>query len=440
MKKVKEWEKAKAGGYYLCIFLLMLFLNILTLYISDDFRYLYSFYDYERIESLPQIIMSMRAHRYSMNGRIVVHTLVQIFGMFPMWVFDIVNSGIFVLQVALMHKLAKGEMSRNPIVILMIFCGIWLFCPVFGQVNLWQDGSFNYLWGSVLSLFFLQFYAEKYWNNKNIQTLQGKICFILLSFGVGAYSETASATSIFMAVILLALSVFERRRKCEAFWLASVLVAFLGYITIYLAPAQLRQKSAEMTMSALLSNFMNISMKYWSIMGVLLCAFIVTLVLNIRMKTERRRICLAMVFLVGSLAAHFILVFAQYYVPRSSSAAMVYILAADAILLYPLLDVQRKKLCTILCTAILSLATVPSLGFGICDIVDTYYQMKENEAYIYECRAAGIMDVEVPIIISETNYSVANSGRYLKEDPTTWPNEAMAVYYGVDSLTGIYEE
>ena len=57
-----------AGILYLCIFLFMLVLNKLSVYIADDFRYLYSFNDFKRIESVPQVILSMRAHRYNMFG------------------------------------------------------------------------------------------------------------------------------------------------------------------------------------------------------------------------------------------------------------------------------------------------------------------------------------------------------------------------------------
>ena len=47
------------------IFLLMLGCNLLTKYIADDFRYMFSFADWSRIEHLSQIIPSMAAHAKS---------------------------------------------------------------------------------------------------------------------------------------------------------------------------------------------------------------------------------------------------------------------------------------------------------------------------------------------------------------------------------------
>lgn len=438
---LKKWEKPLKMScvIYMVMFLFLLVLNVLTLYISDDFRYLFSFYDYERIESLSQIILSMRAHRYSMNGRLVVHTLVQIFGMLPMWFFDTVNAVMFVLQIALVHKIAMGSLPRSNTLLLTAFCGVWLFCPVFGQVNLWQDGAVNYLWGTVLTLLFLVPFMEAYLGGDGVKTKFGKLCFLCLAFGMGAYSETASAAAIFMALLFLLLIKFARKAKLRPLLPAAVAIAAVGYITIYLAPAQWNQKSVELTASAFLGNVVKVFGEYWSIMGILFCIFAVTLLLNLSFKTDRNRMLLALVFFAGSLAAHFILIFAQYYVPRSSSASVVYLLTADSILLYPLLSGAGKRKWKGLWVALLLVFTVPALIPGVADIADTYQRMKENEACIYACREQGMMDIEVPIIVSKTEYSVANGGRYLKEDPTTWPNEAMAVYYEINSLTGTYE-
>lgn len=423
----------------LCMFVFILILNILTLYIADDFRYLYSFNDRtKRIENISDIILSMRAHRYHMNGRLVAHTIVQFFGMLPRWVFDIFNSGVYVLQIAILFALGRNKMPRSNLMLLAIFCGMWLLCPHYSAVNLWQDGAMNYLWSTVLALIFLQVFIQEYIYDKQIRTWFGKFCFLCLSFGMGAYSETASSAAIFMAMLIVLL---EQKKKMKGIWLAAIVIACIGYITIYLSPAQWREKSAEMTIPTLTENFLNASRMYWKMCRELLCAFIIALVLNLILRTDRRQIFLGLILFAGSLAANFILMFAQYYAARSAYGAFVYLLAADVILLYPLLESKKTKRLILLLCLILIILSVPSLISGTEDVYSTYNQMKQNEAYIYACKEKGILDIEVPMISGSTKYSVGGSNKYLDtEDAAMWPNYSMSYYYGVNSIIGVIPE
>lgn len=426
---------------YLVVFLFVLVLNGLSPYIADDFRYLYSFNDFERIESIPQIITSMRAHRYNMNGRLVAHTLVQLLGMLPMWVFDILNAAMLVLQCALVHKIARGRCPRSNLVLVGIFCCVWVFTPAFGQVNLWQDGAVNYLWSCVFALLFLIPFIEEFLFDRAIRSGFDKFCFLCLSFGMGAYSETVSAAAIGMAILLVFLLLIYRKRRFKPIWGISLLIAIVGYLSIYTAPAQWREKSAEMSLPVLLENFCSVASSYWNLLGVLLVVFLVVFVLNLAIRTDGKRVWLSLVFLAGSIAANFIMMFASYYSARSAVGAFVFLLAADAILVYPLLGCGKYRAVLIAGFAALCIATVPALIKGSADIWDTYTHLTQNEAYIYQCKEQGILNIQVPLFDPATKYSEAYGSVYLNtEDPTTWPNDAMIKYYGVETLLGVEAE
>lgn len=86
MKKLNaKADKILLAIVFVCIFLLMLYCNIKTPMLIDDYSYLYSFDDWSRIENVFQIFPSMAAHRLSMNGRVVAHFFLQFFLMFPTW-------------------------------------------------------------------------------------------------------------------------------------------------------------------------------------------------------------------------------------------------------------------------------------------------------------------------------------------------------------------
>ncbi len=60
------------------IFLLLLLCNFLTDLVADDFVYIYSFENGERITGIFQIFGSMKAHSLIMNGRLFAHFFVQL--------------------------------------------------------------------------------------------------------------------------------------------------------------------------------------------------------------------------------------------------------------------------------------------------------------------------------------------------------------------------
>ncbi len=424
---------------YAGIFLFLLVLNGLSPYITDDFRYCYSFHDDQRIESISQIIMSMRAHRYHPNGRLVSHSIVHFFSMFPVWIFDVVNSAMFVFLIALVKRISAGGTQKPGAARTgAVFLVTWLFCPAFGQVNLWQDGACNYLWSTVFALLFLWPITEDFMGGRPVSAWYEKACYLCLSFGMGAYLETVSAAAIGIAVLLLLLMRFWQRRKVQKLWLWSVAVATVGYISIYTAPAQLRSNGAEMTLAILLKNFLTTAENYWDLFGPLLCVFLVGLTMCVLSKVEWKKILLALVFFAGSLAANFIMMFANHYSFRSAVGAFLYLAVAVFTVIWPLLEIRQYKKVLGAVTILLVLVAIPALASGTADIWDTYCQIRENEAKIYACKEQGILDVALPVIETKTKYSEADGLVYLDtEDPTTWPNDSMARFYGLNSLIGI---
>ena len=109
----KNRSKVAFWGIVTVIFLILLGCNWLTLYISDDFSYAYSFDDGTRIAGIGDIVKSMAAHTQKMNGRIVAHTFVQFFSMFPNVVFDVVNASIFTVFIYMVYLLGMGKFYSN---------------------------------------------------------------------------------------------------------------------------------------------------------------------------------------------------------------------------------------------------------------------------------------------------------------------------------------
>lgn len=121
----------------LAVFLFMALLSFLTPMIADDYSYSFSFADYRRIESVGDIVESMAAHRETINGRIIAHSMVQLFLLLPKAVFNTVNglaAALFVFLISLYSDF--GLERKNAFVLAIAVLALWYFVPQFGEVFL----------------------------------------------------------------------------------------------------------------------------------------------------------------------------------------------------------------------------------------------------------------------------------------------------------------
>lgn len=435
---MKKWDTNRkiTAMIYAAIFLIMFLCNFLTPYLVDDFNYRLSFVTKEPLRNVWEIFPSMAAHAQSMNGRLSAHFLVQLFTLMPRIVFDLVNSGMFCLLIWLITGYAFG--NRSNLLTAAVFCAIWLYEPAFGEVNLWQDGAINYMWSVVVILAYLKPFARLYLDgNKGQCNIVFKLGFLLFSLFAGSYSETSSAAAVFISFLLVVLSAGENGWRIDRYGAGCVVMAAAGYLTIYMAPAQWVNKSTELSVKTLINNFETATLMYASF-GILAAAAVVLLVVNLSQCTEKKTILLGMVFVAGSLAANYIMIFAGYYPERSAVAAFVLLMTVLVMWISPVMKSVQWRTAAVSAVAVLMLAVFPALVSGVKDVATTYLRITENEHLICESRDQGISHVEVPMISPNTKYSALYGAKYLDmEDRYSWPNDSMAIYYGVESILGV---
>ena len=427
-------SRLAVAAVLLGIFLVMLFCNFNTNLVADDYQYCFSFLDKSRIESVADIFPSMAAHRHSMNGRVVAHFMVQLFLMLPKAVFNVFNAAFFAAMVYLIYYIAKREHEHNALLAMCIFGLIWILQPEFGQVYLWLDGSVNYLWCLVACLLFLIPWMNKFLYDRDLGKL-GQVVFTLFSLFVGAFSENASVALIFMCMLFIFLCKVWRKQKLSLWMWLSLLAAFVGFMYMMLAPAESVNKSAEFAISVLLGNFIETG-KYYLKFWPLLISFVLFYYLAVKQNVQQSIRVLAAVFLLGSMAGHFVLMFAMYCAGRSTFIGLILLICANALLFVPLFEGKSVKLLSLLC-AVCICFTMYWGYIGIRDISRTHYLLSFNEQLVSEAVAAGEKHVQLPRHYAQTKYSALEGLSYLNtEDVTDWPNVYMALYYGADTIIG----
>lgn len=418
------------------IFLFMLVCNCLTPYQADDFYYHFRVDNGEAMDNIADIIPSMIAHAEVLNGRLVAHTLVQLFEMPPKILFNLVNTGVFMLLLMLVCRLIGfGELRQNAVALVLVFCTLWVFTPAVGEVYLWLDGSVNYLWAMVFNLAFLVPYLRLFDSGECINRLVKKLLFVVFAFLCGAFQETASTAAFLLAVVFMVLTrhtAVGGRRRVDWVYIAGAVASFAGLLFMATRSAELGIKSSSESFVSLyigFSNMMSFFLRFAPGIGL----FVVALVLCLLLRADIKRVVVASVFFLGFMCANGVMVLARIYPDRCACPALIFLVMANAVLLRELARLKYRTaltcLAALLCTSMLYFGIL-----GVADITSTFAQFKVNEASILNAIAAGEDEVLLPQLYAKTKYSVAYSMIF----PSTidWVNESLAKYYGIDHILG----
>lgn len=437
MQTVKKINASKTTVVIICcaIFLFLLLCNFLTCMTSDDFSYSFSWASNERIHSIKDIFPSLKAHYNTVNGRMIAHFFAQLFLLLPAPVFKVLNAGMFLALIWIMYRVCQPREQRSAILILTIFGLIWCTEPVFGEVNLWLDGACNYLWGDVVSFLYLAPIILSITRGRPMSRSPWRAALtMLLGFIAGAYLENLSAAMIFMTFLLLLLLRLRQKQHIPVYLILSFLLSILGFLSMALAPGERISKYDALTANLFRTNFitaLDMYRRFWPLLLVL--GILMILSFHHRLRAENRWV--AAVLLLGSLAANFVFLFAAYYPPRGASYSVLLLVLAIGVLLPELMHTTSAFRLACALWALL-LITSYQMVIGINDIYETYCANQNVITTIEACKQAGELDVEVPRLPHNTEYSIVSCN---SPDPGAWPNTAIARYYGLHSIAFVQE-
>ena len=436
MKNIYSLNKNRI--IFICIlaavFCLMLILNSFTLYCCDDYEYKYSFATGERISSLKDIIPSMKAHAYTMNGRLFAHSLVQLFDMLPKAVFNVANSAMFTLLIFMIFRLTYSK-TVNCLLLVSAFCMIWLFTPAFGQVFLWLDGSVNYLWGAVFCLSFLSIYIRAFLYGKYIQKKFLKPLLFVYAFFVGGYLENTAVATIVCAALLCLLCIFYRKDKIHFEYLIAIGCLIAGMLFMITRPGEAYKGAASFD-----RYYLNVEY-ILNICKLLFVPFLSYICMNIlaafsaKGNMDIKRILLAFVLFIGSVCANFVMIFSRVYPERCALIVAVLLITANIIMFSLTVKTEYKAFAACAAAALIIVSAYSGI-YGCKDVVRTYEIMKANEKILSEAHGTE-ETIVIPVVHAETKYSSSSGLVYLGEDSASdWPNMFVARYYDLGGVIG----
>ena len=451
---------------YAVFFLFFFILNVLTpLSFGDD--YVYSFVweghsIYEplsenaiRVSSLNDLYTSQVLHYFTWSGRIVSHTLAQLFLWAGKSVFNICNALASILLVAEIYWCShKGIrcVKADAGVLCVIFFALWAFSPGFGDVFLWLDGACNYLWTTVILLgFFLPYIRRYYLASEDIHT---SIFFSFTMFFGGIIAGCTNENVVCWVIPVLAVFTFRFWKSGQIGYslLFGVVGLTIGYALLMFAPGNMVRLLTERHGYHWFT-WSGFAVKVALLILLLLYFQIVLWIFNLHSlhtlggsaqgnKGLGKEVLLVKIMCAASFGMTFMMLFSPNFLPRSAFSGSVFLIIAACMLL----RIQDEYAIILISKRVKRAVCVVGMLFFVITTVATFYgsyyygeQVRDIVAQVKASDYAKKTVINVSSI--RPVHDVINTASYyhlnfykMSDDEKDWRNVAFARYYGIKGI------
>lgn len=379
-------------------------------------------------------------HYFNWGGRTVAHTLAQILLVFPKAVFNILNSFTYTALIYLIYlhgcfNKDNKDNKDNSYMLLLIHFILWFIIPVFGQSFIWLVGSCNYLWTTVIILYFLWLYrrntlSEKWYN---------LLFMFILGLLAGWTNENTSAGLIVILVFSLIINKVETKKfELSKTRLFGIIGTLAGFIIMICAPGNYIRsaefKDDTFIIIKIIKRTLDITNNLENIILPLLIVIIILISLKIyhKKKIEKE----TYTFILGGFAAIYAMVLSPTFPERAWTGAIIFFVIAIVILVYDLDTINRLyKFILVDFCIILSII-----------YVSQYMDLARNINYLrntWNYRVDVINESDKDKIFEFYKYETYNPRNPvyglddIGYDPNAWPNGSISKYYGIKGIKAI---
>lgn len=410
------------------IFSLILFLNIKTPLIGDDFVYSFVYQTQYRLNSISDIFESQYLHYYKWGGRSVVHFITQtlLLSNNPLLI-DCVNSIGFIAFILAVHYHMTGKLKNRISILILSFSLIWLIQPVFAETVLWLTGSCNYLWGTLIILLFLLPYRLY---TSNTLSISKDILFSFAMFigGIiaGWTNENTAAAMIIMIIGFILYYKYDNR-IIQLWMYIGLLGALIGYTIMIAAPGNFaRAEGTSITPFLVTYRILNYTQNFVNYLGILNLGIALLIIFYAKTTQNNRRATISylLIYFIGLFISIYIMVASPGFPARAWFGSITFNIIALGILYNkfdPSLPIVRQAK---YCFLIFCVVSVSSSFYGAYKEVKAINSIwEERMIIIAEKKNEGAKNVVFKEYQARTKFGLGDA-------PYALPY--MSLYYGID--------
>ena len=305
LKLESHIKKNKVLFILITITLITLTYTHLNTFLSnDDLPYSFFYRGPNRITNIIEVIKNQVADYSSINGRIIIHSIMQTLLIFDKNLWSILNPIMILTSIICIINISSCFTKKNNKSILyMIGIIIFLLLSEFKSIIYWVAGSINYVWTfTILSIALMLYYKEKI-NNTYIKCI---IIFILTAL----QESTMVFTIIF--VIFNILYKWNETKKFDRKYIFYIL-SLSGSLILLLSPAnqirlvtdpmwnQMNLLEKLMTSIPVVSRNLIDLLDYKNIIGYI---FVITVCTNVFNKNDKKTYLIISLIIINLIAIY----------------------------------------------------------------------------------------------------------------------------------------
>jgi hypothetical protein len=323
------------AGFILFVFILLLYMNIKTPMLGDDYTYSLIFNTAQKLQSVSDIVSSQITHYNIWGGRIIVHSISQLLLFINPLSADIINSLAFVGLILLLYLHINYKKPLSLSLLIGVFLLVWMLEP-FAETILWITGSANYMWGTTIVLSFLlpyRIYEAKKKHRGFVATLQA-IAMLLFGMVAGWTNENTAAGMIVMCILFLVYHKWEKR-QLPLWAYAGLPGAIIGYILMIAAPGNaVRAQGGEMEIMTIMYNVLSHTNVFLQKLGLFNAIIVPFAVYIYRKDVVKFKLVLSLlaIYAGGIFVAVYAMSLAPFFPDRAWFGAIVFNIIALGIL------------------------------------------------------------------------------------------------------------
>lgn len=420
-------------------FFYMLFLNLKTPLIADDFVYTFIFGTSTPVMSIGDIVTSQTTYYLTWGGRVIAETLTQAFMFLGKDIFNIANSICYIVFCLAVYFLAVGRKIRFELLLLTIIL-IWFFAPMFGQTVMWLTGSCNYLWcGTIILLALLPFrlYEEK--QTKTLKSIWFAIIMVPLFFLSGITNENTAGAMI-LIMFIFCWVYYKRKIQIPTFAFTGLFFSICGFLCMIFAPGNGLRATNESAVSEVTtmigSNPVITRLSYFAYnLHALMPLVFLTAIAFVLLKNEktRKEMVIFGIFVLAAVAAMFVMLAPPKFPPRAMFGLAAFLIIAVVYALSQLqLNTERVRKFVVVPGLCLLIFYIMSLGYVGVDALTVNKQYLARVQMIQEQKNEVL--IQVPEIVPLSSHNGMYGLKDVQMDPNHWVNRALADYFGVPNI------
>lgn len=421
------------------------YLNTITSFYADDYSYMFTYAadaPKAKITNLYELWLSQLNHYKVMNGRAIVHTLVQLFLMGESRaVFNVVNTLVFLALGFAVYYAARGTFKDfRPLRLFAVYALIWLTLPGFGQSCLWLTGSINYMWTAFAAVCFLLPYRTD--SAPEGRCIARSVGMFLLGVLAGWSGENACIAAAVGLVLMLARRALLKEHIRVWMWVGAV-GFIIGAAMLFLSPAQALKADNMGGMGGLSTWLHRIPAVSFGVLRYLWLPLIIGLVLFIASVVQSRgkgfmywlrKYSNTLVWLCAAIVSAYCMCAAPYFPVRAWCCAGV-LAAATVLSAYDEVEKPVRGVLWLPAACIVTAAACAvSFVLGARDILATRADVTAREESILAQKEEGLTRVSAQSVSGHSRYNCFDPEGDLVEDPESWQNGGLALYYGVEQV------